>query len=123
MFTGNVMMLPGQELREFTIYAPETRSSERGREGLINGYVKLGTVRAILGQARPEETNRWRQLNHWVSHKIIMQHRTPFEVKSGYKFRQEDNGQEFYVTTLPYEPGGIGHWTIFYCNDRRDVSN
>ena len=122
MFTGNVMLMPGQELREFVVEAPETRETTEGRV-VINGYVQLGTIRAILAQANPEETNRWRQLNHWVSHKIIMQHRPPFEVKSGYKFRRVDNGQEFYVTTLPYEPGGIGHWTIFYCNDRRDVGN
>ena len=123
MFTGNVMLLPGQELREFDVWKIETRGTDIGREGLINDYVKLGTLRAILAQARPEEIQRWRQLGHPVSHKVIMQHIPPFAVNAGYVFEQKSSGQRFYVSTLPYEPGGIGHWTIFYLNDRRDVSN
>jgi hypothetical protein len=123
MFTGPVMHLPGQELKEFAIYAPETRGTDRGREGLVNNYKPLGTIRAILAQATPEETQRWRQLNHPVSHKIIMQHIPPFEIKTGFVFELTATGQEFFMSTLPYEPGGIGHWTIFYCNDRRDVRN
>ena len=123
MFTGPVMMLPGQEQKDFTVHRPETCGTERGREGLANQYIKIGTVKAILAQARTEETQRWRQLTHPVSHKLIMQHRPPVEVKPGFYFEQTDTGQRFYVAPLPYDPAGIGHWTIFYCSDRRDVSN
>ncbi|MCL2215400.1 MAG: hypothetical protein FWB91_00135 [Defluviitaleaceae bacterium] len=123
MFSGNVMMLPGQELRGFTVYAPETRGTDNGREGLVNQYVPLGNIKAILAQARPEETQRWRQLNHPVSHKIIMQHRPPFTVLPGCMFERTDTGQRYYVAPIPYDPGDISHWNIFYCNDRRDVSN
>ena len=116
-------MMPGQELREFVVSKPETRSTENRRAGLFNQYVKVGTIWAILAQAKPEETQRWRQLNHPVSHKIIMQHKPTFEVGTGYIFEQSDTSQKFYVSAVPYEPGGIGHWMIFYCTDRRDVNN
>ena len=123
MFTGNVMMLPGQEKRDFEVFAIETRSTDRGREGLVNEYTPIGELSAVLAQAKPEEIQRWRQLNHPVSHKLIMQHTPPFEILSGYKLCQKDTGQVFYVSTLPYDPGGLGHFTIIYLNDRRDVSN
>ena len=122
MFTGNIMLMPGQELREFAVSKPETRGTDNGREGLVDGFTEVGKVRAILAQARPDETQRWRQLNHPVSHKIIMQHAPPFEVKTGYVFELSGTEQRFYVSTMPYEPGGIGHWTIFYCIERKDVS-
>jgi len=118
MFTGNVMLLPGQELREFTVQRPQTHETQRGRE-TINGYETLGTLRAILAQAKPEEIQRWRQLNHPVTHKIITQHKPDFEVKPGDIF--EHNGRRFYTQTLPYDPGDLSHWTIFYCDERTDV--
>ena len=123
MFTGTVMLLPGQELHKFTVSKPEHQGTENGREGLINQYERVGELEAILAQATPDETQRWRMLNHPVSHKIIMQHTPGFEVKPGYLFELTASGQQFFVSTLPYEPGAIGHWTIFYCNDRRDVRN
>ena len=114
------MMTPGQELREFTVSKPETRSTDNGREGLINQYVEVGKIRAILAQAKPEEVQRWRQLNHPVTHKIIMQRKPPFEVKSGYIF--ERAGRRFYMQALPNDIGDLGHWTIFYCDERNDIT-
>ena len=122
MFTGNVMLQPGQKLREFTVSKPETRGTDNGREGLVNQYEIVGTIQAILAAARPDEAQRFRQLVHPVTHKIIMQRTPEFEVKTGYMFELAGTGQKFYMSTLPYDPGGIGHWTIFYCTDRRDVA-
>jgi len=113
------MMRLGQELREFIVLHPETRGTENGREGLTNLFKPVGTVRAILAQARPEETQRWRQLNHPVTHKIIMQHKPPFDIRPGDVF--ERDGRYFYHQMTPYDVGDIGHWTIFYCDERSDV--
>jgi hypothetical protein len=55
------MLMPGQEQREFTVYRPESRSTENGREGLTNQLVEVGKVRAILAQAKAEEVQRWRR--------------------------------------------------------------
>jgi hypothetical protein len=113
------MLLPGQEQREFTVLRPEPRENERGQV-LNNGFAPVGTIRAILAQAKPEEIERWKQLNHPVTHKIIMQHRPPFDIRPGDIF--ERAGRRFNMQTLPYDPGDIGHWTIFYCDERSDAN-
>ena len=113
------MLFPGQELREFTVYKPDTRETENGRAGMVNGFVIIGTVRAILAVAKPEELQRWRQLNHPVTHTVIMQRAPPFEVLPGYVF--ETSGRRFHNMTMPDNIGGLGHWTIFHCDERNDV--
>jgi hypothetical protein len=119
MFKGVINLLPGQELRTFSVSRPETRGTENGREGITNSFVKLGELRAILAQAKPEEVQRWSMLNHPITHKIIMKGKPPFEIKPGYIF--ERNGRRFYHEMTPYDPGDLGHWTIFYCGERKDV--
>ena len=113
------MMMPGQELREFTVLRPETRSTDNGREGLTNQFVEIGKISAILAQAKPEEIQRWRQLTHPITHKIIMQDRPPFDIKPGDIF--ERAGRRFYNQAIPYDVGDLGHWTIFYCEERTDI--
>jgi hypothetical protein len=112
------MLLPGQEQREFAVLRPEGRENQRGQE-LVNGFTPVGTIRAILAQAKPEEKERWKQLNHPVTHKIIMQHRPPFDIRPGDIF--ERAGRRFYMQAVPYDPGDIGHWTVFYCDERSDA--
>ncbi len=123
MFGGNVMLMPGQELRSFDVRRPKARETEMGRvlSAGRNEEELLGQIRAILAAAKPEEIERWRQLEHPVTHKIIMKHKPPFAVRPGDIF--EKSGRRFYVQTHPYDPGGIGHWTIFYCDERSDVSH
>jgi hypothetical protein len=118
MFTGNVMLLPGQELREFEVKRPDTRETERGRE-VNNGYETAGIIIAILAQAKPEEIERWKMLNHPITHKIIMRRKPSFDVQAGDIF--ERAGRRFYNQTHPYNVGDMGHWTIFYCDERTDV--
>lgn len=70
MFAQGVFFVPGQELREFTVLRPNIRKTENGRV-VNNSYAPLGNIKAILAAARPEEKERWRQLEHPVTHKII----------------------------------------------------
>jgi len=119
MFTGSLMLRPGQELREFTVSRPETRGTDNGREGLTNEFQEVGKVRAILAQAKPEEVQRWKQLNHPITHKIIMQKKPPFDIRPGDIF--ERDGKRYYHQMTPYDLGDLGHWTIFYCDERGDV--
>jgi hypothetical protein len=112
------MLVPGQELREFSVLRPETRETARGRD-IINEYSEVARIRAILAQAKPEEMERWRQLNHPVTHKIIMQRRPPLDIKPGDVF--ERDGRRFFNVAMPYDVGDLGHWVIFYCDERMDV--
>ena len=135
MFTGNVMLVPGMEIRTFTVYRPERRETDIGRI-LRNDEQKIGVIHAILAAAKPEEKERWRQLEHPITHKIIMQYTTPFEILAGDVFvydlqeygqdnrpdnRLEQKQRRFYNQAIPYDVGDIGHWNIFYCEERQDI--
>ncbi len=118
MFAGSVFHIPGQELREFTVLTPETRSTDNGRE-LTNGYKIIGKIKGILAEAKPAEIERWNQLGHPVTHKIIRQGVCDTAIAPGDVL--ECGGRRFYVQAAPYNPGGINKWTIYYCDERSDI--
>ena len=118
MFTGMINLLPGQELKPFEVFRSGTRRTESGRV-VDNAREKLGEIRAILAAAKPDEQQRWRQTEHPVSHKVIQQGVAAFEIRPGDFL--EHGGKRYMVQTAPYNPGGINHWTIYYCDERSDT--
>lgn len=118
MLGGNIVMVPGHEVRDFTVLRLDTHETEKGRE-VVNGYTTVGTLRATLASAKPEEIERWRIINHPITHKIIMQYKPAFDILPGDIF--ERAGRRFYNQFIPNNVGDLGHWTIFYCDERTDV--
>lgn len=118
MFLAPMNLRPGQELREFEVFRDGDHRTASGRV-TSNDRERLGTVKAILAAARPEEKERWRQLEHPVTHKIIQQGTPPFEIRPGDSFTRGD--KRYIVQTAPYNVGGLGHWTIYYCDERNDI--
>ena len=118
MFTGAVYLRPGQELREFAVYRDVESRTASGRI-TSSGRERLGRIRAVLAAAKPEEIERWRQLEHPVTHKIIQQGAAQFAIKAGDSLICEES--RYIVQTVPYNPGGLNHWTIYYCEERGDV--
>lgn len=118
MFTGAINLVPGQELRQFDVYQSGEYRTASGRI-IANGGGRLGSIRAVLAAAKPEETQRWRQLEHPVSHKIIQQGVPPFEIRPGDSLVQ--GSTRYIVQAAPYNVGSIGHWTVYYCDERSDV--
>lgn len=118
MFAGSVFHTPGQELREFTVLTPDTRTTANGRE-IGNGYKEIGKIKGILAEAKPAEIERWRQLQHPITHKIIQQGVFGGKIKAGDVL--ELNGRRFYLQAQPHNPGGIDRWTIYYCDERSDA--
>jgi hypothetical protein len=114
-----MMMVPGQELRTFAVKRPDKRETELGRV-VSGGFEDLGEIKAILAAAKPEEREQWRQLSHPITHKIIMQGKPSYEVLPGYVF--EYDKRRFYNQGMPYNVGDLGHWTIFYCDERTDIN-
>jgi hypothetical protein len=112
------MLNPGQELRTFTVYHPVKRETQLGRV-VRDSEIEIGTCRAILAHASPEEKQRWRQLEHPITHKIIMQRQPEFSIVSGDVFKHKN--RRFVHQALPYNVGDLTHWTIFYCEERADL--
>lgn len=117
MFAGSVFLTPGQELREFDVLKPDMRSTANGR-AVNNGYNVVGKIKGILAEAKPAETERWRQLGHPVTHKVIQQGAFA-DIKAGDVL--ELDGRRFYLQAQPHDPGGLNRWTIYYCEERSDV--
>ncbi len=118
MFGQGVFFVSGKELREFTVSRADTRETENGR--VINSsYTPVCVIKGILAAAKPEEKERWRQLQHPITHKIIQQGISAVKIKAGYVLECE--GRKFYVRAEPYNIGGLNYWTIYYCEERSDV--
>lgn len=118
MFTGVIHLIPGQEFRTFTVCRDGGHKTASGRV-ISNGAEPIGEIRAILAAAKPEEIQRWRQLEHPVSHKIIQQGTAAFEIRPGDSLMCGE--RRYVVRTAPYNPGGLNHWMIYYCDERSDV--
>lgn len=118
MFTGATNLPPGTEIRAFDVFRDGERRTPSGRV-TMSGAERLGGIKAVLAAASPREIERWRQLEHPVTHKIIQQGRAPFEVRPGDSIAH--GGKRYIVQAAPYDPGGLGHWTIYYCDERSDA--
>jgi len=118
MFTGAIFLTPGQELREFEVWREQDYCTASGRI-TSNGAQRLGAIRAVLAAAKPEEIERWRQLEHPVTHKLIQPGIAPFGIRAGDSLVHGE--KRYIVQTAPYNPGGLNHWTIYYCEERGDV--
>ena len=88
----------------------------RGRPA--GGYDKDRAVHflAVLAEAKPTEIERFRQLNHPITHTITQQGRPRAKPKD----RLIHGGRIFYVQGVD-EPGELGLWTIYYAEERIDV--
>ena len=85
-------MVPGQELREFTVLRRSKRKTGN-RRVLTNSENTepakvVGTLIAALAQAKPEEIERWKQQGHPITHKIIQQEPPSFEIKPNDEFER-----------------------------------
>ena len=118
MFTGAINLLPGQELRRFEVFR-QTEHKTAGGRITYDDEKLLGEIKGILAAAKPQEMERWRQMEHPVTHKIIQQGVAPFEIRAGDTIVRGD--KRYTVQTAPYNPGGINHWTIYYCEERSDA--
>lgn len=117
MLGHGVFFVSGRELREFTVLRPDVRETENGRV-INNSYITVCKIRAILAAAKPEEKERWRQLQHPITHKIIQQGISEVKIKAGYILEYEE--RKFYISTEPYNIGGLNYWTIYYCEEKGD---
>ena len=104
MFAGAIHLLPGQELHTFDVYRDGDHKTAGGRI-VSNGRERLGEIKAVLAAAKPEEIQRWRQLEHPISHKIIQQGIPPFEIVPGDSLIR--GNKRYIVQTAPYNPGGL----------------
>jgi hypothetical protein len=120
MFGTPRFMTPGSMLRKFEVYRTEGRETERGRV-IIDHRQKIGAITAVLAQMKPDEQYEWHQQGSPATHKIIMEGPNEMGIRAGDLLVYQ--GRCFYVARQGYDPGELGHWTIFHCNERHDVAS
>lgn len=116
------MLLPETMGFRFEVYRVTKKMSSRGR-AVRGDDIYLGGILGVLAETRAEEKERWKELTHPVSHKIIQLGSldfAEFTVLPGDYFLFE--GRKFFVSTMPNDLGFLHHGVIYYCGERCDVS-
>lgn len=106
---------PGNLYKDFTIEKKGASISTRGRAKTEYNRDPGEQIKAVLAEAKPQEKERWRQLQHPISHTIV-QKGTP-------KASAEDRlvfGERIFFIQGVDEPGALGFWTIYYVEERYD---
>lgn len=119
MFLSGPMMLPGGGQLNLTAYRYTSTTTQSGR--VVKGdSVELGGIKGILASANALEKERWKQLSHPVSHKIIQKGIPDFELKAGDFFVY--GVKKYHISAVPDNVGGLNHFTIYYCEERSDLA-
>lgn len=102
----------------FGAFAIERKKDGPAAHGrFASGYEDRGeSLNGSLAEAKPEEIERFRQIGHPVSHTIVQRGRRV--AAEGDRLRR--NGCFYYVQGVD-DPGGLGLWTIYYAEERRDA--
>jgi hypothetical protein len=106
---------PGNLYKDFTIEKKGTTINSRGRAQRKFNSEPAEQIRAVLAEAKPQEKERWRQLQHPISHTIVQ--------KGAPKASTEDRlvfGERIFFIQGIDEPGALGLWTIYYVEERFD---
>lgn len=106
----------GNLYKDFWVEKKSTDVSPRGRVTASFQADGAQHIMAILAQAQPSETERFKQIGHPITH-TITQKGSP---KAAAKDRLIHGGRIFYIQGVD-DPGALGFWTIYYAEERSDV--
>lgn len=112
------MFLPHKMTKVFLVYRSASITTTGGR-AMRNAKEEVGSFHGILAQASATEKERWKQVAHPVDHKVIVKGTAP-DVRVGDVISTA--GREMIVSAIPYDVGGIAHYTIIYCKERNDLN-
>ena len=109
---------PGQGFKRFTRLKHTTKKSPRGRVGSAVPE-KCGEILGILSVATPKEIERWGTTESPITHKIV-------QYGGNNKAADHDilvlGDRYFYIQRSPRNPGDLGHFTVYYCEERSGLN-
>jgi hypothetical protein len=106
---------PGNLYKDFIVEKKGASISSRGRAKKSYDSESGERIRGILAEAKPQEKERWRQLQHPISHTIVQKGKP----KAGPEDRLVFGERIFFIQGVD-EPGALGFWTIYYVEERFD---
>jgi hypothetical protein len=111
-------LTPDMLFRSFTVESKVTQLDSRGRQTL--SWEPTATVQGIIADATPEEKFRWQQIQHPITHTITCQG-APV-ARAGDRLTGTDAAgkpKHYYIQGVD-DPGGLGMWTLYHCEERTD---
>lgn len=108
---------PEQIFLWFTVEKLQGTLNTRGRE--VNRWLPTDPIIRFQGAkaaASPEEIERYRQMQHPITHSITAQGAPQAIVGDRLK---TDDGKYLYIQGVE-TPGGLNLWTIYQCEERPD---
>ena len=109
---------PEQLWKHFFIEGREQTPNERGR--VVGSYLTddAEPFLAILCGANPEQQSQFKQLGHTISH--VISHEGEPKAKEGDRLI---SGNKVYLIRSIDNPGEMGLWTLYYCDERKDIQD
>ena len=112
---NNIMFVPGQQLKTFNVYRKKAELDEKNR--LKYGELEpVGYFKGTIAQASQREIERFKSLEHPITHTIVAQLKPPVKAEDVL----ERDGKRYFVQSVD-DPLGIGLYTIIYCKHEAGV--
>lgn len=106
---------PGSLFHAFQVEERMSKTDEMGR--VVAAFLPTGrTVRGVLADAKTSEIERWKALQHPVTHTIVQHNGEPL-AKPG--DRLVHNNRYFYVRGVD-NASVLGFFVLYYVEERRD---
>lgn len=106
---------PGSQIKTFSIIRKKTGVDSKGKATYSDNAV-VGELRGTLSNASQQEQSRWKQMEHPISHTIVVKGRTEAKAEDVLTI----SGRRFYVQGKN-DPSEMGIFTILYCDERTGV--
>lgn len=130
----NTPLRPGQGAMRFKHLKRSSGLSGTGRAGLST-LKENGEILGILTDATPKDIERWGTTEKPISHKIVQHggmHKAAADdvLKLVEKVVEKVENQEvekevvryFYIQRRPRNPGNLGHFTVYFCEERSGLN-
>lgn len=131
----NTPLRPGQGAMRFKHLKSTSGLSSTGRAGCSSTYEVKGEILGILSETTPKEIERWGTTEKPISHKIVQHggiHKAAADdiLKLVEKVVEKVEKQEvvkevvryFYIQRRPRNPGNLGHFTVYFCEERSGLN-
>lgn len=111
-------MIPGVGFKKFERYEHKTKLTA-SRRASGSELTPCGHILGILSKATPEEIEQWGTTDSPITHKIV-QRGTANKAKAKDVLKLGERC--FYIQKSPRNPGDLGHFTVYFCEERKGLN-
>lgn len=119
---------PGQGFKQLTILSRNGALLKNGRPS-AETYTPIGAIYGFIMRASQGEVEQWKTRNQWkqeghpVTHKIIqLNNQVRAELSDWFRLSNNNSARFFQIKGI-HNPGELGHFTVYYVEERKDLSS